>query len=249
METKKFKITQSAFDEIKATIGNKPAESGGLLFGSRKDFTVTRFLFDKNSINTRSSYTFNTGYLNPIIKKWWDEEELELLGFIHSHPYGLGRLSQPDKDYFASQFKNIDVEKFLTPLVFSAKDGGFKFIPLAYNKNGTVDTLELEIVTNSNEITKKKKKSTRKKKKINNYKSKTVIKINNTFKVEPKTIPLKIDEIKKETEERVHKTILDSFNFSQLYQVIFTCFLIILLGFLIVLIPVFYKYIIQQLLN
>jgi proteasome lid subunit RPN8/RPN11 len=247
METKKFKITQSAFEEIKATIGNKPAESGGLLFGSRKDFIVTRFLFDKNSINTPSSYTFNTGYLNPIIKKWWEENELELLGFIHSHPFGLGRLSEPDKKYFASQFKNIDVEQFLTPLVFSAKDGGFKFIPLAYTKNGTVEQLELEIISDSKKTTKKKPSKKRKIKKV--YKNKIVVNIQNTIKeVEiPQTeITPEIDEIKIKKKNRTH---LDDFDFFKFYQVLFAFTLIVILGLLIVLIPSFYKYIIQQLLN
>lgn len=248
MGTKKFKITQSAFDEIKATVGNKPAESGGLLFGSRKDYTVTRFLFDKNSINTQSSYTFNTGYLNPIIKKWWEEEGLELIGFLHSHPFGIGRLSEPDKKYFASQFKNIDVEKFLTPIIFSDKDGGFKFIPLVFNKDGTIDKLELEIISETKKTLKKKKNKSKKRivKKI--YKSNITVNITNTInKVKaPKSEAItKIDK----SEFIKKSTVLSEFDFFSFYQALFAMTLVILLGFLILLIPSFYKYIIQQLIN
>ena len=248
METKKFKISQSAFDEIKATVGNKPAESGGLLFGSRKDFTVTRFLFDKNSINTRSSYTFNTGYLNPIIKRWWEEEGLELIGFLHSHPFGIGRLSEPDKKYFKSQFKNIDVEKFLTPLIFSAKDGGFKFIPLVYNKNGTIDTLELEIISDTKKTTKKKRKSSKKRTVKKITKNKITVNIKNTIN-EVKTPKSETITKSDKTITKKDNTVFYGFDFHSFYQVFFALTLVIFLGFLIFLIPSFYKYIVQQLLN
>lgn len=141
-----FRITTSAYNDIIATIGSQTAETGGMLFGSRKDFVVTKFVFDKHAHTTATSYSINTEYINPIIKSLWEEENLESLGFIHSHPYGYGQLSPPDKAYLQSQFRIIPVDKFLAPIIFSAKDGAYQFHPFIYHKNGTVETATLEIV-------------------------------------------------------------------------------------------------------
>lgn len=127
------------------TVGSRPAESGGLLFGSRKDYVITKFLFDKDAETTRNTYSFNVGYLNPMIEKL-GEEGLQLLGFVHSHPKAYKRLSEPDRDYFQRQFKNIPVDKFLTPLMFPATDGTYDFIPFVIYKDGTVERTELDIL-------------------------------------------------------------------------------------------------------
>jgi len=65
-----------------------------------------------------------------------ERDGLFLLGFLHSHPNGYEALSKPDIDYFSSQFDNIPVEKFLTPIIFSIGDGQFDIIPYLFNKNG-----------------------------------------------------------------------------------------------------------------
>lgn len=141
----KTRITTSAYNEMIKTVGSQPAESGGLLFGSRKDWVVTKFLFDKNAKTTSTTYSFNVVYLNPMIEKLGNEG-LQLLGFFHSHPQGYKQLSEPDREYFFRQFNNIPVDKFLTPLMFPATDGSYDFIPYVYHKDGTVERTELDIL-------------------------------------------------------------------------------------------------------
>ena len=101
----KMQILESAYNEIINTIGSRPAESGGLLFGKEDDMIVRKFVFDKHAQTTRSTYTFNTEFLNPEIKRIWNDEGLSCIGFIHSHPHGYGRPSPPDIEYFASMFE------------------------------------------------------------------------------------------------------------------------------------------------
>ncbi len=43
-------IFQSAYDQIKGSIGLHKAETGGYLFGNRSDFIVKKFVFDKNEL-------------------------------------------------------------------------------------------------------------------------------------------------------------------------------------------------------
>lgn len=131
----KMKILESAYNEIINTIGSLPAESGGLLFGKEDDMVIQKFIFDEHAKITRSSYTFNTEFLNPEIKRIWNEEGLSCLGFIHSHPHGYGRLSVPDIEYFTSMFEYMPRKYYFTPIVFTVPDGGFKIHPLILPMN------------------------------------------------------------------------------------------------------------------
>ncbi|UOY05011.1 Mov34/MPN/PAD-1 family protein [Muricauda sp. SCSIO 64092] len=141
----KTRITTSAYNEMLKTVGSHKAEKGGLLFGSRKDWVVTKFLYDRDAKTTSGTYTFNVGYLNPMIEKLGNQG-YELLGFAHSHPAFCKTLSAQDRQYFASQFKNIPVDKFLVPLMFPATDGTYDFIPYVFYKDGRVEQTELDIL-------------------------------------------------------------------------------------------------------
>ena len=44
-----MRFKKSAFKAIKNSIGIRPAETGGLLFGNRKDFIVEKFIFDSEA--------------------------------------------------------------------------------------------------------------------------------------------------------------------------------------------------------
>ena len=145
----KLKITTDAYQSIVKKIGSGIPEKGGILLG--KDGVITDFVFDENAETTGSTYSLNVAYLNPIIieKK---QEGKQLLGIIHSHPFGCSSLSAPDKHYFLSQFKNFpDLDYLFTPIVFSAKQGEFEFFPHVFHKDGTVETAELEIHPNDYE--------------------------------------------------------------------------------------------------
>ncbi len=276
----KMKIIQSVFEKIVATIGSTTTESGGLLFGSREDFIVTRFLFDENAVTTGSTYTFTTKYLNSVIKKWWEEDGLELIGFIHSHPSSFGKLSEPDKRYFDAQFINIPVNKFLTPLVFSAKDAPFKFIPLAYHKNGKVEELELEILPNdfmtqsepvliesTTEIP-AKKEVPKSQPEIIATEKEIVINFHNkngNGELQPVIIyvekeqPKVDDEVIEEQEyittsaypemKMLEDCLVKIFAFSKVYHIFLSLFFSICLCLIISLLPTFYKFISETLLN
>lgn len=145
----KLQITTDAYQCIIKKIGSGIPEKGGILMG--KDGIITDFIFDENAHTTGSTYSLNVTYLNPIIKEL-KKEGKQLLGILHSHPYGAFELSNPDKEYFLSQFKNFpDLDFMYTPIVFSAKQDEFAFFPYVFHKDGTVETAELEILPNDYE--------------------------------------------------------------------------------------------------
>ena len=126
-----MRFTSSAYNKIIDTIGSQPAESGGLLFCDEQDqnYTVRKYVFDEGAKTTGTTYTFNTEYLNPIVKKLWEEDRLLCIGFIHSHPRGYGMPSPPDIHYFTEMFKHMRRELYLTPIVYTVPDGGFELRP------------------------------------------------------------------------------------------------------------------------
>ncbi|MEM6719190.1 MAG: Mov34/MPN/PAD-1 family protein [Bacteroidota bacterium] len=144
----KTHITTKAYHQMLTTVGSVAAEAGGLLFGTSNDYVVQEFVYDKDAVTSRSTYTFNAPYLNTMIDKM-RKKGLELIGFFHSHPPGATQLSSPDRMYFTSQFKNFPhLEFFVVPLMFPATDGKYNFIPFIINKDGEVTKTELELVPN-----------------------------------------------------------------------------------------------------
>lgn len=144
----KMQITESAFNEIVNFIGAKPAESGGALFGREDDYVIRKFVPDVNAKTSRATYTINTDYLNPVIKKLWEEDGLSLIGIVHSHPNGLSSLSRPDLHYFGDLLKtSLTRRKFFAPIVFTIPDGGFKLFPhILNNEGGYSSTAQLDLV-------------------------------------------------------------------------------------------------------
>jgi hypothetical protein len=140
----KTQITTSAFLEIIKTLGSLPAEQGGI--GVGKDGVITDFIHDKFADTSGSTYTLNTPYLNPKLKVF-EKEGKKLKAIIHTHPRGASKLSNPDKIYFKSQFKNFeDLDKIYTPIIFSGTDGEFCFFPYVFHKDGRITEEKLEIV-------------------------------------------------------------------------------------------------------
>lgn len=127
----KVAFSPKAFEQIKKTIGSRPAESGGALFGKPEDLRspipyITDFVFDNGANATRVTYSINTKFLNPVIHDKWDNHGLELHGIIHSHPGGCSRPSGPDMQYFHNMHTYMERPFLITPIIFTEPDGGFK---------------------------------------------------------------------------------------------------------------------------
>lgn len=157
MKKPKFRITTFAYHHIVQKLGSSIPEQGGILMGVNG--IVTDFIHDEFAETTGSTYSLNVAYLNPIIKELKLQGK-QLLGIIHSHPNGYSKLSDPDREYFSSQFKNFpDLEFMYTPIVFSAKQREFEIFPYLFHKNGSIEKAELEVIPNNYEdyTTKEKK--------------------------------------------------------------------------------------------
>ena len=147
-----IQITTSAYHEMLRNVGSITAEAGGLLFGTTDDYVVQKFIYDKDAVTTRTTYSFNAPFLNSKIDEL-RREGLEPVGFFHSHPPFAQQLSNPDKMYFKSQFKNFpNHDRFIVPLMFPAVDGQYDFIPYLIYKNGRVEKATLELLPDNYQI-------------------------------------------------------------------------------------------------
>lgn len=89
-----MRIVKSIYKEISAAFTHAPIESGGIL--GRKNNTVCKFFFDGSGSATE--YRIRTEILNPVIAEW-AKSGIIFSGIIHSHPNGIGSLSETDKKY------------------------------------------------------------------------------------------------------------------------------------------------------
>jgi len=132
-----FEITFEAWAQISNTVGSEKSESGGILLGSREDFVVRKYVHDPHGTRSAGTYDPDVDFLNEVVEKAWNEEGLAFLGFVHSHPRGLNRLSGDmgngigDLGYIKRIMEHMPgLESFLCPIVFSNFDkGGFSFHP------------------------------------------------------------------------------------------------------------------------
>lgn len=128
------KITESIFKEIKEKIGTFKPETGGLL-GSKDGYTIDAFFFDENADTNETTYTPNTSVLNDLIESNWDLNNINVIGFIHSHPNGNLIPSEDDILYANRIMDALSMEVFYLPLVASSNDSEFRINMYIINQN------------------------------------------------------------------------------------------------------------------
>lgn len=139
----KMIFTRRAYDEYKRTVAKHPAETGGVLVGKPDDPLVIRdFRFCPPSRNDDGSYNLgvthfgiDADYINWAIDNEWGPNGLYVIGFLHSHPRGVTRLSGGSMDGVAGdiplltacleapQMKAAGINQLLAPITTFDADG------------------------------------------------------------------------------------------------------------------------------
>ncbi len=116
-------MTDEVLLGIAATVGAMRAEQGGMFGGRRSRGTVTDFHFDTSARRTNSTYTPNTSMLNTLLRDEWNPAGIDFLGFVHSHPRGLGRPSSGDCVYAERILDAIPaMDRLLLPIAQTRPD-------------------------------------------------------------------------------------------------------------------------------
>ena len=148
----RIEMTSEVFNQIKHTIGKKPAETGGILGMSGEK--IDHFFYDRLPDGATSvTYTPNCDAINAVLKRWTRKDAV-YMGAIHSHPKGYNRPSYADEQYARRLLdNNLNFDKakpyFYIPIVQPSADAtGFElFSYIAYYKNDrfSVEPIDLYI--------------------------------------------------------------------------------------------------------
>src|SRR5262249_45172427 len=146
----RLQITRSVMEEIRKTIGGKPAEQGGVLGGSRKDGVVRHFYFDEGAARTGITYSPNVTTINKLLIEEGNPMEINLLGFVHSHP-GLRQPSKGDLEYARKILAAIpELRRLYLPIVITESDSGcyelIAFAAVREKEDVRLEELELAVI-------------------------------------------------------------------------------------------------------
>ena len=128
-------MTAEVYEQIRRTIGTRKPEQGGIL-GSSAGIHIDYYYFDKTADRTAASYTMDVKALNEVIHRW-NDNGIQLVGIIHSHPQGCTRPSYGDMETAKHIIETIDVRgKFFTPIVQVSPrlNGDIKLYPYTFEQ-------------------------------------------------------------------------------------------------------------------
>jgi len=141
----KYIMTGEVYFQICRTIGTRKPEQGGIL-GSSDGVHIDHYYFDESAERTSASYTMNAKALNEVIHEW-NDNGIQLVGIIHSHPHGVTKPSYGDMQTAKHIIESINVNgKFFTPIVqvSSKLNGEIKIYPYTFEQ--TVEMREQSLV-------------------------------------------------------------------------------------------------------
>ena len=146
-----LRITAPVLEEIRRQIGDRRAEHGGILGGSREDGVVRHFYFDGTARRTGGTYSPDHITVNRLFKDEWNPAGINLLGFVHSHPSGFRRPSGGDLVYARNILQVIpELDRLLLPIVITRPDSGkFELLPFNIVRNGDdvrIEEADLRVV-------------------------------------------------------------------------------------------------------
>lgn len=142
----KWIFTSEVYEEIRRTIGCRKAEHGGIL-GSSDGIHIDHFYFDKTAVRSSASYTMDAKALNEVIHNW-NDNGVQLIGIIHSHPQGMTKPSYGDMEIAKHIIETLDVKgEFFTPIVqVSPKlNGDIRIYPYTFEQTVKMRQQPIEI--------------------------------------------------------------------------------------------------------
>jgi proteasome lid subunit RPN8/RPN11 len=114
-----MRITRPIYQEILDALTSRKPESGGMLLGPKNHDAVTHFVFDENGHPTSTSFSIDHVGLTKVLRRF-RACDIDMKGFVHSHPDGHTQPSSADIQYVLKTFsnpKNSGVKEFLLPIV------------------------------------------------------------------------------------------------------------------------------------
>jgi proteasome lid subunit RPN8/RPN11 len=142
----RIKIAGDVWQQIRSTVGTLSPERGGILGGNPATGHVARFFFDARAESSNTTYSLDADRINPVIQAW-NDNDIHLLGVLHSHPGGLEEPSTQDIEFafrLLMRSDNAALQYFLIPIVQTSADGQFSMRLFAVTRATKTSALELQ---------------------------------------------------------------------------------------------------------
>ena len=104
-----YQIDESVIEEIGKNL--ILPEMGGIL-GTAENRIVTKFYYDSTGTTTKTRYIPDVQRLNVVIESW-AREGVSFVGYVHTHPKGMEKLSPFDIDYAQLIKKSCNMPEIL----------------------------------------------------------------------------------------------------------------------------------------
>jgi hypothetical protein len=120
-----FAIACDAYQEIARSIGQRHAETGAVLGGSRALGLITHVHLDQRAEVSGVTYSPHIATVNRLLREEWDPNGIDFMGFVHSHPGGYGRPSTGDQIYAERILRALPrLDRMAMPIVQTVPDTG-----------------------------------------------------------------------------------------------------------------------------
>lgn len=117
-------VSNNVLDEFRKTVGKCRPETGGMLACSNDTNIIDTWCFDRKSVNTSASYSYDVQEMSEQFKKW-KEDKIRSVGFVHSHPSSYRQPSYDDIATARALMKFFKNDFFYLPIIISDKKGFF----------------------------------------------------------------------------------------------------------------------------
>lgn len=117
-------VSDNILDEFRKTVGKCRPETGGMLACSNDMNIIDTWCFDRKSVNTSASYSYDVQEMSEQFKKW-KENNIRSVGFVHSHPSSYRHPSYDDIATARALMKFFKNDFFYLPIIISNKKGFF----------------------------------------------------------------------------------------------------------------------------
>lgn len=144
-QRKTIYIKENVYNEIISKLGTQRPELGGMLGWTEDQSVIDNFVFDPKANVNDVEYNPNVNFLNSVITGEWEKKNINLAGFVHSHPVNFNCLSSADVEYAVRIMKEFEAPYLFMPIVTSSYAYKTTFNPYIIYSNGIVQKCDLVI--------------------------------------------------------------------------------------------------------
>lgn len=146
--SKDLLVAESTYKNILDTIGSSDPELGGMLGTTKGRACCEHFILDEIDRRWFHMYRPNVDYLNACLRRW-DERDIELTAFVHSHASIHPTLSTADLEFGKALAKQLNTQTIYMVLVVMYLDKLQEIKVYRIDAGGTVEECSLLITPDS----------------------------------------------------------------------------------------------------